>query len=118
MPGKHDFNGQRWLSITLRSLHLVGVVLAALAIFGSSPYQVAAFASMLTTGVGLYGIELWSSHQHWKELAGAFTLFKLLLVLVMILNPSYSAGLFWFLLISSSLISHAPSSIRHIRLFG
>jgi hypothetical protein len=118
MLNKHNFNGQRWLSITLRSLHLVGIVLAAMAIFGNSPYQVAAFASTLTTGLGLYAIDLWGGQQHWRELAGAFTLFKLLLVLVMILIPSYSAGLFWFLLISSSLVSHAPKSFRHIRLFG
>ncbi len=118
MPSKLDFNGQRWLSITLRSFHLVGVVLAAMAIFGSSPYRVVAFASMFATGLGLYGIELWNSHQHWRELAGAFTLFKILLVLVMILFPNYTAGLFWFLLISSSLISHAPKPVRHKRLFG
>ena len=118
MPSKYNFNGQRWLSITLRSLHLVGIVLAAIAIFGSSPYQVTAFALMFATGLGLYGIELWNSHQHWRELAGAFTLLKLLLVFIMILIPNYSAGLFWFLLISSSLISHAPKSFRHKRLFG
>ena len=118
MPSKRNLNGQRWLSITLRSLHLVGIVLAAIAIFGNSPYRVVAFASMLITGLGLYGIELWSHHQHWRELAGAFTLLKLLLVLVMILMPNYSAGMFWFLLISSSLISHAPKSFRHKRLFG
>ena len=118
MPGKPNFAGRRWLSITLRSLHLVGIVLAAIAIFGSSPCQLAAFASVFVTGLGLFGIELWSNRQHWKELAGAFILLKLLLVLAMILMPSYAAGLFWFLLISSSLISHAPKSIRHKRVFG
>ena len=34
------------------------------------------------------------------------------------LSPSHAGGLFWFLLISSSLISHAPKSFQHKRLFG
>ena len=118
MPGKSKFVGRRWLSIVLRSLHLVGVVLTAIAIFGSSQHQLAASLTTFVTGVGLFGIELWRSRQHWRELAGAFVLLKLLLVLGMILMPSHAAGLFWFLLISSSLISHAPKSFRHKRLFG
>ena len=118
MPGRSEFAGQRWLSIALRSLHLVGIVLAALAIFGGSPHQSAAFASTLVTGLGLFCIDLWSNRQHWKELAGAFVLLKLLLVLAMILMPGHAAVLFWFLLISSSLVSHAPRSFRHKRLFG
>ena len=118
MPGQSPFAGRRWLSITLRSLHLVGVVLTAMAIFGNSPHQQAAFISTFVTGLGLFGIELWRSREHWKELAGAFVLLKLLLVLAMILMPSHAGSLFWILLISSSVISHAPKSFRHRRLFG
>ena len=118
MPGKSKFAGRRWLSIALRSLHLVGVVLTAIAIFGGSQHQFAASLTTFVTGVGLFGIELWRNRQHWRELAGAFVLLKLLLVLGMILMPSHAASLFWFLLISSSVISHAPKSFRHKRLFG
>jgi len=118
MPGGPRFVGRRWLGIALRSLHLVGVVLTAIAIFGGSQHQLAATLTTFVTGVGLFGIELWRNHQHWRDLAGAFVLLKLLLVLGMILMPSHAAGLFWFLLISSSLVSHAPKSVRHKRLFG
>jgi hypothetical protein len=117
VPGNADFAIRRWLGIVLRSLHLVGVVLTAIAIFGSGSHQLSA-AVTFVTGVGLYAIELWRSRQHWRELAGAFVLLKLLLVLAMILMPAQAAGLFWLLLISSSLTSHAPKSIRHKRLFG
>jgi hypothetical protein len=117
MPGTSEFAIRRWLSICLRSLHLVGVVLLAVAIFGGSPHRLAA-ATTFVTGAGLFGIELWRSRQHWLELAGAFVVLKLLLVLAMILMPDHAAALFWLLLISSSLISHAPKSIRHKRLFG
>jgi hypothetical protein len=117
VPGRSEFAIRRWLGIVLRSLHLAGVVLTAIAIFGSGSHQLAAAATFVT-GAGLYAIELWRSRQHWRELAGAFVLLKLLLVLAMILMPSHAAGLFWFLLIASSLTSHAPKSIRHKRLFG
>ena len=116
--GKSRFVGRRWLSIALRSLHLVGVVLTAIAIFGGGQHQLVATLTMFVTGLGLFGIELWRDLQHWRELAGAFVLLKLLLVLAMILMPSQAGGLFWFLLISSSLISHAPKLVRHKRLFG
>lgn len=118
VPGGSGFVGRRWLSIALRSLHLVGVVLTAVAIFGDSRHLMAASLTTFATGVGLFGLELWRDRQHWRELAGAFVLLKLLLVLGMILMPSHAAGLFWFLLISSSLTSHAPKSVRHKRLFG
>ena len=110
VPGGSGFVGRRWLSIALRSLHLVGVVLTAVAIFGDSRHLMAASLTTFATGVGLFGLELWRDRQHWRELAGAFVLLKLLL--------SHAAGLFWFLLISSSLTSHAPKSVRHKRLFG
>jgi hypothetical protein len=113
-----EFATRRWLSNAFRSMHLVGVVLTAMAILGSSPHQRSAFLLTFATGVGLFGIELWRSRQHWREIAGAFVLLKLLLVLAMILMPGHAAGLFWFILISSSLVSHAPKSFRHRRLFG
>jgi len=123
MPGKatpssrkSGFAARRWLSIAMRTLHLVGVVLSAVVIFGGSPHHTLAFGSTFVTGVGLFGIELWRDREHWKEVAGAFVLLKLLLVLAMILMPVQAATLFWILLITSSLVSHAPKSLRHRRL--
>ena len=118
LSSKRDFPGKRWLSIALRSLHLVGVVLAGAAIFGNSPYLEAGGVLMLATGLCLFGIELWNNPRHLGELAGAFIPLKLLLVLAMVLMPNYAVPLFWLLLIASSAISHAPRSFRHIRPFG
>lgn len=118
MSGKRDFVGRRWLSIALRSLHLVGVVLAAATIIGNGPYEPIAGVLMLASGLGLFGMELWRKPGHLGELAGAFVVLKLLLVLAMVLMPNFAVALFWLLLISSSVISHAPYSFRHIRPFG
>ena len=68
---KRDFPGRRWLSIALRSLHLVGVVLVGAALLGGGE-RTAAGLLMLLTGVGLYGIELWCNPKHLGELAGVF----------------------------------------------
>jgi hypothetical protein len=114
---KRDFPGRRWLSIALRSLHLVGVVLVGAALLGGGE-RTAAGLLMLLTGVGLYAIELWCNPKHLGELAGVFIPVKLLLVVAMLLAPGAAALLFWGLLIASSAVSHAPGNFRHIRIFN
>ena len=47
---KRDFPGRRWLSISLRSLHLVGVVLLGVALLAGGDRQ-AAGSLVLATGV-------------------------------------------------------------------
>jgi hypothetical protein len=118
MSGKPDFADRRWLAIVLRSIHLVGVVLMGAAIIGNGAYQTLGGALMLSSGLGLFGIELWRKPRHVGDLAGIFVVLKLLLVLAMVLLPNYALALFWLLLIASSMISHAPYSFRHIRPFG
>ncbi len=112
---KRDFPGRRWLCIVLRSAHLVGVVLAGAAIFGNGPYHGLAWMLMLGTGLSLYAVDLWSNPQQAWTLAGLFIPLKLLLVLAMALIPSAAAALFWLLLLSSSMIAHAPAAFRHRR---
>lgn len=118
MVSKRDFPWRRWLSITLRSLHLVGVVLAGVAIFGNGTFSVAGVVLMLLTGFSLYGIELWHHLDFWREAAGVFIAVKLVMLLAMLLIPNIAVPLFWLLLISSSVISHAPWAFRHRRIFG
>lgn len=117
---RREIPGNRWLSICLRSLHLVGIVLTGVALFAPqaeiSVHKGSAALLVLVTGLGLFGIDLWRNARHWQELAGAFIVLKLLLVLAMVLVPSAAQGIFWLLLIASSTISHAPAAFRHLRL--
>ncbi|WP_304029267.1 hypothetical protein [Methyloversatilis discipulorum] len=113
---RRDFPGRRWLLVALRSLHLVGVVLVGSALLtGHDEYRRGAAALMLVTGLGLYGIEVWSKPRHAIELAGLFIPLKLLGVAAMIVLPQFAAGIFWLLLIASSVVSHAPAHFRHQR---
>lgn len=118
MVSKRNFPGRRWLSIALRSLHLVGVVLVGAGIFGDAARSTAGIALMLLSGVALYGIELWHHAGLWRELAGLLTPVKMIILLVMLLVPGIAAPLFWLLLICSSLVSHAPWEFRHRRIIG
>ncbi len=115
---KRDFSGRRWLNIGLRSLHLAGVVLAGIAIYGGGSHSAAGIALMLLTGIGMYATELWHRPSFWQEAAGLLTPAKLLTLVVMLLVPQIAGPLFWLLLITSSVVSHAPWEFRHKRILG
>lgn len=114
---RRDFPGRRWLSIGLRSLHLVGVVLLGAAMLGSGDREMAGTV-VLASGLLLFALDLWSQPDHLGELAGLFVVVKLLLVAGLLAFPGAAAALFWGLVVASSLVSHAPGHFRHIRVFG
>jgi hypothetical protein len=118
VAGNRNLPGRRWLSITLRSLHLIGVVLAGVGLVGNGTHSVAGALLMLITGLGLFGIELWRHPELYREVAGAFVFVKLLAVVAMVLAPGIAGLLFWLLLVSSSVVSHAPRAFRHRRILG
>lgn len=117
-PEKKDFPGRRWLSVTLRSLHLAGVVLVGASLLGAAVARQGPAVVMLLTGIALYGLELWANPKHKGELAGVFIPVKLVGVGGMVVIPEAAGPLFWGLLIASSVVSHAPGKFRHLRVFG
>ena len=114
---KRDFPGRRWLNISLRSLHLVGVVLLGVALLAGGDQKMAG-SLVLATGLVIYGVDLWCNPKHFGELAGIVSLVKLLLVTAMLAFPIASIPLFWVLVVGSSLVSHAPGPFRHIRIIN
>jgi len=97
---------------------LIGVVLAGVGLLGNGTHSVAGVVLMLLTGFALFGIDLWHHPDLWREVAGAFIFVKLLVLLAMLLAPSIAGPLFWLLLVSSSVVSHAPRVFRHRRILG
>ena len=116
--GKTDSPARRWTSIVLRSLHLAGVVDAALGVLGHGTPHAAGIALMLVTGFALYAIDLWQNRGLWREVAGVFIVVKLLGLAAMLALPAIAALLFWLLLVASAVVSHAPYSFRHRRIIG
>jgi len=118
MAGNRDLAWRRWLSIALRTLHIVGVVLAAIAFLGSGDHAAAGVVLMLLSGFALFAIDLWQRPGLWREVAGAFIFVKLLALAAMLAAPGIAALLFWLLLVTSSVVSHAPHDFRHRRILG
>jgi hypothetical protein len=118
MAGNKELRWRRWLSIALRTLHIVGVVLAGIAFLGNGDHAVAGILLMLLSGFALFAFDLWQRPGLWREVAGAFIFVKLLAMLAMLLAPGIAALLFWLLLVTSSVVSHAPHGFRHRRILG
>ncbi len=118
MAGNSELSMRRWLSILLRTLHLVGVVLAAIAFLGNGEHAVAGVVLMLLSGFALFALDWWGRPGYWREVAGAFILVKLLLLGAMLALPGIAALLFWMLVVTSSVVSHAPHGFRHRRILG
>jgi hypothetical protein len=116
MAERRDFPYRRELNIALRSLHLAGVVLLGVAIVGNGVRSVPGIVLLLLTGFALFAIDLWHRPGLWRETAGVFIAVKLTLLLAMLLIPGIAAPMFWLLLISSSVVSHAPWEFRHRRI--
>ena len=117
-PAARNVPGRRWLSIALRSGHLAGVVVVAVGLLGAGQVPAAGSVLMFATGAALFALDWWRRPGLWREVAGAFVIAKLLLVLAMIVVPAIAAALFWIVLVASSVVSHAPRALRHRRIGG
>jgi hypothetical protein len=109
---------ERWIAVVLRSLHLAGVVCVGAALVAGAAVSHSAGALMLASGLVMAGMDLRAGRLALGELAGAFVLLKLLLVAWMVFDPRQALWLFWLLLVTSSVASHAPKGFRHWSIRG
>ena len=112
------FPGQRWVNISLRTLHLIG--LAGLG--GGFLYPVADEAWRLYlelivwSGIGLVAIAVWNNGIWLLQLRGQAILFKLLLLALMPLFPEGRMALLLAVIVISGVVSHAPAAVRYYSL--
>jgi hypothetical protein len=111
-----DFPGRRWLNLSLRTIHLAGIVLLGAALVGAGEVRTAAWLTLIS-GLAMFAGDIWANPAHLREVAGFGVLAKLLLVAVMVAHPSLALAIFWAVLVLSTLLSHAPGALRHRRLF-
>ncbi|MDO8989833.1 MAG: hypothetical protein Q7U91_09385 [Sideroxyarcus sp.] len=113
-----DFRGRRWLSVFLRSAHLVAVIAFAAVLLQATPTPLQELngSAVLLTGVLIWLLDLWHKPGHLVEGAGLSMLLKLALIAWMILSPDLRVPLFWIIVVWSAVFSHAPSSFRNARL--
>lgn len=112
------FPGQRWLNISLRSAHLVGIAgIGGGFLFGLNEAQWLPFWHLsLSTGVFLSLLYIWSSAIWLFELSGLIIVIKVLLLGTAVILPAWRAELFTLIILISSLIAHAPGRIRGYRI--
>lgn len=111
-----DFPGKRWLNLSLRTVHIGGLVLLGAALLGNAGAQASAMV-VVASGLGMFAIDTWANPAHLRETAGFGVLVKLLLVALMALQPGWALPLFWLVLVISTILSHAPAHFRHRQLF-
>jgi hypothetical protein len=114
-----SFPALRWINITLRSLHLVGMagMAGGYLYVGTLNSPLDFWPLTLISGGAMIALALWSDGRWLLQLRGAVILFKLLLLsLLPWLDSHVEQGAAWgfvVIIILSSLISHAPGRVRY-----
>ncbi len=116
---RRNFRGRRWLSVALRGLHLAAVIWLGASILGAPIHASDAPGwAVLSTGLALWALDIWSKPEHLREWAGFSMILKLVLVGAMVALPATRDALFWVVVLWSAAFSHAPASFRNARVFG
>ncbi len=111
-----DFPGRRWLNLSLRTVHLSGIILLGAGLLGAGNVTAGAWLTLIS-GLAMFAGDAWANPAHLREVAGFGVLAKLGLVALMVAHPASALPVFWAILVISTLLSHAPGAIRHRRLF-
>lgn len=117
---KRDFPGRRWLSITLRTLHLMGIAgLAGAYLFHLPddqwmPYLwLAVLSGFLMAAMAVYVDGIWL-----LQLRGQAIFLKLLLLsTVFWLFDEPQSGIYLLVILISGVVSHAPGKVRYYSLW-
>jgi hypothetical protein len=115
-----ELPGRRWLTVVLRTAHLAAVIWLGACLMAETPAAALRLAhgAVTLTGLAMFAVDLWCHPGHLRERAGAAMIVKLALIAAMAAAPSYALALFWIVVVWSAVVSHAPASFRHARLFG
>jgi len=108
------FPGQRWINISLRSIHIIGVAgIGGGFLFGLDEAQWLPFWHLtLATGVILSLLYIWSDAIWLFQLKGLAIVLKVLLLGAAMGLPAWRAELFMLIILISGLIAHAPGWVR------
>ncbi|CAI8220935.1 MAG: Uncharacterised protein [Marinobacterium sp. xm-d-530] len=112
---KRDFAAKRYLSISLRTLHLFGIAgFAGFFLYDLPeelwrPYAILA----LTTGSLMLLVELYVDAIWLIQLRGLAVITKILLLFLAINSPQLTVVLFCLIVVISGYFSHAPGKVRY-----
>lgn len=113
------FPALRWVRITLRTLHLVGIAgLGGGFLYGAEPAMWQPYLLLTVySGAALVAVELWSTCLWLIQLRGIAVVVKLALIAWMMQAGHLAAPLFVAVVMISGVIAHAPASVRYFSIF-
>lgn len=113
------FSGQRWVNISLRTLHLIGLAGIGSGLLYPAPADASSNYLYLTlaSGLVLTLISVWSNAIWLLQLRGQAIILKLLLLALILVWPAASAWLLIVVIIISGYISHAPGDVRYYSIY-
>jgi len=118
-PQSRDFKAKRWIKITLRTGHLIGMAGMAAYVISDTFITNWLFFIHLTivTGTAMMLLDIWSNGVWLFQLRGQAIIIKLILFAALLMTEQYDSWLFFSIIIISGLIAHAPSNVRYYSIF-
>lgn len=108
-----DFRGRRWLVVVLRAAHLAGSVGTGAAMLADGIDLHPFFILLVASGLLMFGLDLWSRRGYLRTNAGLGLLSKLALFAWFCADATHRPALFWFILVFTAVVAHAPARWRH-----
>ncbi len=109
------FQGLRWLTVGLRSAHLVGITGFAGGILHHIAITQLHYFWLLTliSGFALIATEMIVSGRWLLEMRGIIIVLKLLALVLFLHITFMQEAMIYFTLLLSAIIAHAPARVRH-----
>ena len=113
--GRHRFPGRRWVSITLRSLHLLGTAgVGGGFLYGAPESAWLPYLWILAgSGVAMAVLQSWGNPYWLVQLRGIAVLAKLALLGLLLWTPAPALPVFVLVILISGAIAHAPGDVRY-----
>ena len=113
------FPALRWVRITLRTVHLVGVAgLGGGFLYGADPAMWMPYLWItVVTGVVMVGVELWSTGLWLIQVRGLSVVVKLGLIAWLLRADHLELPLLMAVIVISGVVSHAPADLRYFSVF-
>lgn len=113
------FPGQRWVRISLRTLHLIGVAgLGGGFLYGAEPAMWMPYLWLtVATGMAMVIVELCSTGLWLIQVRGMSVVIKLALVAWLLRTEHLELPLMITVIVISGVVSHAPAGVRYFSVF-
>jgi hypothetical protein len=113
-----NFKNKRWLEISIRTIHLIGIAGAGGAYLYQTPHEVwPPYQNILmVSGFLLVLLEIWTNAIWIIQIRGIAVLIKLLLLFFIPFVQGWEPHIIITVIIISGIISHAPGDVRYYSL--